>query len=219
MIDVGIRAELFGGAGYEIADDGIDGDTTPGDEDAGLSSRPESRFHSPREKIALEGQRGEHLADTAIRPDRQEAVARTSSTSADGEYPLGIAHVVQSPAQQPGSVSQLGNRAQACVQSVRDVQTRVECAAQRHDPVFRQHSTRVDDADDQRSRAGGDGLLGRLRREPEEVPVIQSPDSRTGLRTPVDDPGGGLRVRSTRDVAEEEQIRGVDRRWAHGDHE
>ena len=64
---------LFGGAGDKVGNDAVDGHTVPTNHDAGLPRREKSCIDAARAEHGFGLERGRHLADAAILPDRVDA--------------------------------------------------------------------------------------------------------------------------------------------------
>src|SRR5690242_12998972 len=93
MVGLARRAQPFGGARDEVGDDGVDRDAGAGDEDAGLTGRAEIRLEATAAQLALDGERGIHLADRAIGADREEPLARALLAGTHLELARRVAHV------------------------------------------------------------------------------------------------------------------------------
>jgi hypothetical protein len=206
------RGQPLGGAGDEVGDHGIDRDPVAGDEDAGLAGRPEVGVEAAPAHLALERQRGVHLADRAVGADGEQALAGTLDPVADAEALARMAHVEQPLAETLGPVAELRQVAEPAVQPGGDVVAEIERPLEDVEPGLGDHPAAVGHADDQAARAGLAGLQQAHLGEPEVGPAaVETQLAETPLGPPMGDPGRRLGGELVRCVAEKHQIRVLDR--------
>src|SRR4051794_12777765 len=78
-----LRAEDLCSSRYEIRDDGVDGNTAAGDEDAGLSSSAEVSVQPAFAELPLQAQCGVFLAQRAICAHGQQPLAGSLGAGSD----------------------------------------------------------------------------------------------------------------------------------------
>src|SRR5215207_2484485 len=122
MVGIISRAQPFCGAGDEIGDYRVDGDTPAGDEEAGLPGCAEVGFHVLRDHFAFQGEGSVFLADRTVGAHRQDAKAGPLVALARSELHVVVADIMQPPPGAPGSFSDRRYGAQALVQTRRDVE-------------------------------------------------------------------------------------------------
>mgnify|MGYP000255761910 CR=1 FL=1 len=95
MVHVIGRGKPLGRTGNEIRHHRVYRNTRSGDENARLSRRAEVAIRAALAHLRIHRQRGVHLAERAIRPDRQQALTRPAHTGTDIEGLGGMAHIEQ----------------------------------------------------------------------------------------------------------------------------
>ena len=71
-----VHDKLLGDARGEVGDGAVDAESLAGDHDAGLAGREELRVAAARPELAREHERRAHLADVAVRADREDSAVR-----------------------------------------------------------------------------------------------------------------------------------------------
>jgi len=202
-----VRGELFRGACDEVGDDGVDGDAFARYHDAGLTGRAKRRGGAVPPQAHRQRQGGVFLAEGAIRPDGEDALAAAFTAGRGSIGPVALSYVDQSYTAPRSGLHQRGKRRQARVQATDDVESRIGCRRQFRHPMRRKTATGRGNADDDRTGTARSGLL---RRKP-----LQSQSDAAARQTPfADDIGGtpvleterGLRRELVAHVTQKEQI-------------
>ena len=125
----------------------------------------EGAGHASRLHLALNGQRGKHLADRAVGADGEQAFARAFDAGCNGKSAVGKARIYEASALCAGAVGQAGDGAKARVQATGEVVAEVDGLQEGLTPEVRDGAAAIGDADDEGTGTGGagfgEGLVGQ----------------------------------------------------------
>ena len=167
--------------------------------------------------LAVDAERGVHLADRAVGADRQHPLAAAlyavRDRIGDRRYP----HVVQPPSGRGRDGGKVGFVAKEVVQPARQIEALFQRGHQHLFPGRGNHAAAVRDADHHRAAAGG-LCLGQCHVGQAHVCVAagHAELAQRMIRSPVPDALCHLRGQRIGGVAEKQQIGGLDHRKAPG---
>ena len=151
------------------------------------------------------------LPTEQIGADGEQAASGTLRPLAGGEGLGRVAHVMEGAAVALGGLGDGADRAEAHVQSARHVEPGIQSRDDLLDPMLGQHTAGIDDADDHRLAALGDGLFqGQIGNAEIGGATLHPELADAPFRPPVIDAVGGLGGEPVGHVAEEHQVGGGD---------
>ena len=146
-----IEHQLFRRAGDEIGDHGVDADSPPFDEDAGLpgggEAGPDALFPQRAEKLELRG----HLPDVAVGADGEHhgRVHVSNAAVGDGDLRWRPTQVVDGDVVLACNLDELGNVTEEAVQATPHLEPVLDGAAHELHPFGRNLAARRRDADEE----------------------------------------------------------------------
>ncbi len=150
----GLDDEPLGCARDEVGHDRVDGEAPAGDRDAGLPGRHENGREPARTGLALELQGDGHLADGAVRADRQHGAAGKLEVGAgrNVEALRRAPEIGEARPMAPGQLDELGVVGDELVQAVLDRDALAQARLQDLAPCGRERAALRGDPDERHGR-------------------------------------------------------------------